>query len=248
MSVDLKPYIVAHYKMNDNADSTVVLDSSGNGYHGTAQQNTSVLTAAGKVGGALSFNGTSDYIDTGQYFQDTFRDSFSINLWCKLGDAVNLQDIFGVVGTNNPIYGSCWIDVYPEINQIRAAYSTVWPFENLIDTTVTMVADEWFMITFKVQNIEDTSVAIFLYVDGVCIGSNEQPDAMSDFSTIYTNLVGWTGNAPSGYILFKGVLDNVMIFDKALSQDEIDFLYNGGEGTEELFEKVGMSYSEKWGF
>lgn len=55
--------IVAHYKMNDNADNTTVLDNMGFS-NGTAQQNTSALHTDGKILGALTFNGTSDYVAT----------------------------------------------------------------------------------------------------------------------------------------------------------------------------------------
>jgi RHS repeat-associated protein len=41
--------LVAHWKMNDNDDSTIVVDTSGNGYHGTATGNTSVMHTSGKV-------------------------------------------------------------------------------------------------------------------------------------------------------------------------------------------------------
>ncbi len=54
--------IVAHWRMNDNAANTRVKDESPNINHGTAQQNTSALTTAGKVGTALSFNGSTDKI------------------------------------------------------------------------------------------------------------------------------------------------------------------------------------------
>ena len=66
--VDLLSSCVGHWKMNDNAASTTVLDSSGNGKNGTLsrtprycipQRQSTVLN------GALTFNGTSDYVDVG---------------------------------------------------------------------------------------------------------------------------------------------------------------------------------------
>jgi hypothetical protein len=87
MSIDLRANCVARYKLDDCAITKTVLDSSGNGYHGTSVRNTSLMAIAGKVGGALSFNGTSDYIiaDTRltQLFAPTYRDSFSVSLLFK---------------------------------------------------------------------------------------------------------------------------------------------------------------------
>ena len=54
-----------HWTMNDNAASTVVLDSSGLGHNGTAMRNTSILHTTGKIDGALTFNGTTDYVNVG---------------------------------------------------------------------------------------------------------------------------------------------------------------------------------------
>ena len=57
---DLDANKVAHFKFDDNAASKVVVDEKGT--NGTAQQNTSVLHTDGRIGGALTFNGSLDYI------------------------------------------------------------------------------------------------------------------------------------------------------------------------------------------
>ncbi|MBA7589671.1 hypothetical protein ES708_31760 [subsurface metagenome] len=67
--VSIAASCVGHWKMNDNEPNTVVIDSSGKGNHGTARQNTSILHTDSNnppyLNGALTFNGTSDYIDVG---------------------------------------------------------------------------------------------------------------------------------------------------------------------------------------
>ena len=69
------------WHMDDNAADTTVTDSIGNS-NGTAQQNTDQLDATGKVGGALTFNGTSDYISiTNGAHMDFTTESFSIFVW-----------------------------------------------------------------------------------------------------------------------------------------------------------------------
>ena len=51
--------------MDDNEANTVVIDSSDNGNHGTSQQNTDQLYTTGIIDGALTFNGSGDYVDVG---------------------------------------------------------------------------------------------------------------------------------------------------------------------------------------
>ncbi len=50
------------WHMDDNAANTTITDSTVNANSGTAQQQTSALTVSGKVNGAITFNGTSDYV------------------------------------------------------------------------------------------------------------------------------------------------------------------------------------------
>jgi len=53
---------LAHYKLNDNAANTTVVDAMGN-YNGAAQHNTDTLHVTGKINGALNFeNATDDYV------------------------------------------------------------------------------------------------------------------------------------------------------------------------------------------
>ena len=81
---------VAHWKMDDNANNTTVADSSGKGNNGTAQQNTSVLSAAGRVDNALAFNGNSDYItipDSDDWdICGSSTDDWTVDFWVKHTD------------------------------------------------------------------------------------------------------------------------------------------------------------------
>ncbi|MCK5591091.1 MAG: hypothetical protein KAI72_03970, partial [Candidatus Pacebacteria bacterium] len=73
---------IAHWKMNDNAASTTVADAMGN-HDAGAQQNTSVLTATGKVESALTFNGTTDYIETAADIGVSGAGQRTISLWAQ---------------------------------------------------------------------------------------------------------------------------------------------------------------------
>ena len=61
---DLSANLVAHYKMDDNANSTVVIDEKGN--NGTAVCNTSLIHTTGKINGAMRFGDA--YIIDGSSF------------------------------------------------------------------------------------------------------------------------------------------------------------------------------------
>ena len=64
------------------AGSTVVTD-------GLVLKHNYDRSAVGPVSsGAASFDGTSDYVNTGSAFQSTFQDSFSISMWIKAVDGI----------------------------------------------------------------------------------------------------------------------------------------------------------------
>jgi hypothetical protein len=77
--------LVAHWKFNEGSGN-VAHDTSGNGNDGTFVGDPQ--WAAGKIGGALEFNGSSDYIEVP--FSESLRvinqGDFSIAAWFRLNE------------------------------------------------------------------------------------------------------------------------------------------------------------------
>jgi hypothetical protein len=230
---ELMKSCVAQWKMNDDTNSTVVVDSSGNGYNGTAQQNTEDINAVGKIGGALTFNGTSDYIDTNNTFQSVFRDSFSINLWVKVTDGIGSdQYIFSVfkaasydeVAIFKTTAGELYINYYANAFQLAAGGSGVF-----VDGQ-----NDWKMITVIATKVSATTGNLAIYVNGSLLNQSDTGNIVfGNYTSDLRPFIGAENYNGNPYTFFKGSLDNVMIFDKAISQAEIDCLWNGGAGREE---------------
>ena len=80
---------VAHYKLNDNAASTVVVNEKGtNGALGGGDT-TATKSIVGKINGALQFNGIDDYVNTNQTFSTLLSGAFSISSGTCLFRAFN---------------------------------------------------------------------------------------------------------------------------------------------------------------
>jgi hypothetical protein len=234
--------------MDDALATTQVLDSSGNGYHGTAQQNTIDMSVAGKVGGALTFNGTSDYINTNTTFQTTFRDSFTINLWCKITDGQ---------GDKRCLFGAFDDGDYHEVvlliednGKLLANFYVGMP--QLVAEEVTPSfsngQNDWKMVTMIATKVNATTGNLAIYVNGsLTIQGATSACVFSNYALTLNPYIGAYNELSVGtpYTLYytNGSLDNVMIFNKALSTDEIAFLYNGGAGTEELYETTIVTHS-----
>ena len=72
--------IVAHYKMNDNAADTVVVDSK-SGNNGTASANTDTLANIGKINTSLRFDGLSGYVNVPHNSNQLLTGGGSICAW-----------------------------------------------------------------------------------------------------------------------------------------------------------------------
>jgi hypothetical protein len=214
------------YRMNDNADSTVVLDSSGNGHHGTSVRNTNLMRTAGKICWALKFDGVDDFINAGHHFSDVLSNDCTINILCKVPQRNGQQLLLFISdGDLNRFFiriteqaeGQMW-----DINYLAFSCGTVDPYYP--GNFYTLTGGNWAMITvvLKQHSNPDKRVEAKLYLNAVenTYGTQEVGD-MSGFSSANNLLIG---RAIPTY--FDGSIDDVMIFNKALTDEEVLWLYN----------------------
>jgi hypothetical protein len=227
---------VGHWRLNDNEPNTTVLDSSGNGHHGISPKNTEDMYVAGKISGALDFDGSSDYVDV-NIPDSFFQDSFTINCYLKPDDGhpSGSKRIMGYTRDVGILYG-----VYLQLDstgEVRSSYGSYT--DSLIEliTPEPVFLDgetEWIMITMIVENVTETTARIKIYADGeLKATSDDSWSNMSEFDIDFSFYIGaYNENDVSSGNPFEGLIDNVLIFDKALSQSEIEWLYYNGNGTE----------------
>ena len=90
--------LIGNWKLDESA-GTVAADASGKGHPGTLLGGP-LWTSAGKVGGALAFDGVNDYVNVGNL--GAFPSSGTISFWMKSGGFDNYSNPFGtdVAGIN----------------------------------------------------------------------------------------------------------------------------------------------------
>ncbi|MFH1370356.1 MAG: LamG domain-containing protein [Planctomycetota bacterium] len=233
-AVDLEPNCIAQWMMNDAAASTVVVDSQGFS-NGTSVRDTCDMATEGKVGGAMVFNGTSDYIDTNNSFQTIWQNSFSINLWVKVYDGRGLlQFLFSAYSSVLP--GNEVTYFIGSDGKIGGVYIANGPSLDITENNPSFTdgQNDWKMVTIIVTQMTPTIAALVLYVNGSLRAEVSGDVILADYTSSLNPFIGAMNDDDTPVSFFKGALDNVMIFNKALSTDEIAFLYNGGAGTEEL--------------
>ena len=214
--------LLAYWKMDDNADTTTVTDSSIYANHGSAQRNTSALSTVawlptGRISSVLSFNGSTDYISVPDRDEWTFAGDFTIALWAKFNtfnsnwwESAFIGHDEGGGDTNK------WIFSYDSTNNYTMFHIKGAGLGPTIirGNTWTAVAGVWYFVA-----VSRTGSTYTFYRDGGNDGSEINATVIPNAATQLT--IGWS----EGDRKFDGAIDNVMIFSRALSQKEIEDLY-----------------------
>jgi len=228
--------VVAHYKLNDNAWSTAVLDSSGNGNHATAQRNTTNLHIAGAINSAHYFNGSSDYHDCGDPFESTFQGSFSISIWVKPDDgrpdAAN-EDIFGVKdGTDHAVL------ILTTLGNINYYYTAGGNNVQAQSNSAVFSDGPCTVWTHIVATVDGSNIKLYINGSEITLDAANDGDmtgvTMSEFTSAENIYIGARNDDGSDANHFAGGIDNAMLFGKALTAAEVTALYRDGAGTEKV--------------
>ena len=189
-----------------NKIKNLFLDVTGN--NNTLKIINGVILGSGKIGNGAYFNGVNSYLTLGSTDLNLTGD-FSVSLWYKPTDMSNYQTLFTSTGNLSIHYngnnGNNGIDV-------NNTYS------GAISTSGNFVQNTWYYIS-----VVCSSGVTSLYIDGVLQASTTQ--ALTIKSGIYLG-------ASVAYEQFylNGTLDEVGIWDKALTTNEITTLYNSTSG------------------
>lgn len=211
------PTPVVQYRMNENNADPNVYDAVG-GHTGTAQQNTNLLHTAGKIGGGLKFNGTSDYIFVDTSANPLVLTEFSFTFWIKTSQQIcNFEIIYlDELGS-----GSLSFILKSTSGRLLIYAPTV---NNLI-TTSGVNDNQWHFVALTRQTVGNV---FSLYVDGQL----EATDASSFCfdNGLIEQWYGWMGYENE---YFAGSFDDMCIYDFALTPEQISQAYNMGSGREQ---------------
>jgi len=200
--------------------NTSITDLTGNGNDGT---NYGGVSIAGIIDNGLNFSGTPNFVainKTATQLGINGANTRTINIWAKIHSEDNNGVLLGLGTRATEEYFS--IAHLSTTNNFR--FGT---FGNDLDITETGWAGNWKMFT-SVYN----GTHIEAYVNGVFKGRLSATLDTGDDDTMEIA----RGTYGSGYL--KGVVDEIGIWSRALTETEIEDLYNGGAGVE--FEEGGL--------
>lgn len=202
------PKPIVYYKFDELG--TVVKDYSGNGNDGTPKGDIK-LRDDGKIGKCFEFNGVNAYVDLERVVQD----NFTLMCWIKTSDP-------GIQAGNQGYQGSglIWSDVGGVTNDfILALLGTKLSFfcgnpDLSVNSNKDIATGDWVHVA-GVRSMTDQKISI--YIDGKFENSIDHANKGPLNAQPRIHIGGNT--LDSRY--YKGLMDEVKIFDSALTEQEI---------------------------
>ncbi len=219
---DITSNLQGHWALDESA-GTNANDETANGYDGTLYGNPTWNSTGGAIGGAADFDGTDDeiYLDVVSPNTNLHIDGdLTIAAWVKTsvsnasGAMILLQD---TIATDNN-YNLNLMSGSPRFDHGDGAGGG-----EAFSATATVNDDSWHHVAFVADFVDNTTNDGFFYIDGVFDSSVNLTfdigniDA-SDFK------ISTTGSTYS----FDGLIDDVRIYDRALSAADMKALFETG--------------------
>ena len=214
----------AHWKLDDGTGPTAV-DSVG-GHDGTLVSTSAWVT--GTIDGGLDFDGVNDYVDAGTF--DVAGSGLTMMGWFNantLGDndprivskssGPDAVDVIWQFSTESP-----WDETNRYLRMRIRAGGTVTTFA---DTATNVTLGEWHL---GVATYDNATGDMRLYLDGALIANTTHAvGGPIDAGPTVPVAIGANGTAER---FFDGILDDVRVYNRALSATEIAELYAAATG------------------
>ncbi len=223
---DITTGLVGWWRMDEGSGATTT-DSSGNGNTGTLVN--SPTWATGKINGALKFNGSNQYVAaTSTHNLPNINGAQTLSAWFDATSVSGSHDIITFVNsTSSPSLANQLRQVnnYLDVSQWGGG-------DTIASTSITFNANTWHMATFTWNGASST-----LYLDGQQINQNTVSPQSGTGAAVYI------GEYPTGE-QFAGMIDDVRIYNRALSAADVQQLYQyqaiGGPADEMLSANYGI--------
>ena len=204
--------LVGYWPFDGNAS-----DMSGNENHGTVNGATLGTDRFGQIGMAYDFDGVDDFIDAGNNLVLNLPSSLSISLWVRDPRGAILSkgaepETFSIISKGSGI--DKFIDFYREESNGGNRY---------LKPNSPFSFTAWHNI-----HVVDDNHQMKIYIDGTQLPitlNSDSWDAGVDNSNLKIGLDGGSLSEAQSYGFFSGSIDDVRIYNRALSSSEVFSLY-----------------------
>ena len=210
--------LVAAYPFDGNAD-----DWSGNGNNGVVNGATLTADRFGKPNSAYSFDGVDDYIVSSATFSP--QASGTIALWYNQLGIFPTDQFVGSRSTQGYQPGDFMFGTNPFSNEPGACYwGSIGNWHcaegHTVDELTFAITSDWHSVVWTWDTGSDEG---FFYINDELVGTAGA--TLPIFGGLPLQVGRHTGaGAPPSY--FRGALDDVYIYDRALSASEVQALFS----------------------
>jgi len=208
--------LVGYWTFNGtDISGTTAYDRSGKGNNGALTNGPTKVM--GKLGQGLYFDGVNDYVDISN---PGLGSAFTISAWVKVSG----------LATKRPLYG----EYEPTTNDARNFIQTSTDGKPAFDqwrpgggaaiSPSSLVNGKWYLLT----GVQTANNFRTLYVDGVAVATSSEVYS-GNTPTVFS--IGRRYVVPSGDTFFKGIIDDMRLYNRALSASEVAALYKLGTAT-----------------
>jgi len=214
-NADIYSDLLAYYKFSQGGRS-IAYDSSGNGYHGILIGNPTWVSGMRGFGGAIELDGTWDFVDCNNDSAFEFTNEFTLAAWIKV-------DAFDVDWQSILTKGdSSWRLMRDYVSNQLAFHCTGLETSSPnfggvgVEGNVNVNDGQWHHVAAVYDGVK-----VYLYVDGVEDNSENASGTMAtNMEPVY---IGSNSEEPGRE--WRGLLDEVRIYQRALNVANIDELY-----------------------
>jgi len=220
VSGSLTQGLVGYWPFCGNAN-----DDSGNGNNGTVNGATLTTDRFGNSNSAYSFNGTSNFIEVPDNNLLDVSNNFTISLWMKISDyavALSSDPQSTVLSKPKPGFstGYC-ISAYYNLNNNKFSFNGVINSTQIYQTSNSAPPlNTWINVIYTYDGASSK-----LYKNGVLeSSSNVVYSLLNSTSSLFFGKE--FDNASTSKRYFKGLIDDIGIWNRALTTQEVTQLFN----------------------
>ncbi|QGA80302.1 LamG domain-containing protein [Candidatus Nanohalobium constans] len=225
--------LVAYYPMEKGQGEVLLDGATGNhgqinpGTNGTNTSASDMWSANSNTGNnALSFDGTDDYVNLKTEIPP-LRGEYTISAWINCGDLTSERVFLCPLSNNN-------ISIRYDNSTDSLTYTHFGSSDNSTLNGRSPSASTWYHIVAVRDNPD-----VKLYINNtleVKKSNSSNTEGVSGRIDAIGAIEGSSG--PSSY--HDGKIDDIRIYDRALSEPEIQALYNSGNGVQSGIKRTGQ--------
>ncbi len=213
---DLPRDYVAYWRFEGNANDETGVNN------GTLMDDASI-TFDSRRGNVLGLDGLRDYVNMGTGIPNIGTNDFTLSAWMKTGNRLGRE---AVIAKGSTGYGEVMLQKSDDFDKIICYGRDVSGSpEFLLSATTGWISNPFFLPDWSWNFIactKDTSSAT-LYINGVAVATDTSIGGINLTNTRNWNIGAARDGSERG---FRGSIDDVMVYNRSLSEAEILQIYN----------------------